>query len=434
VILAANKPLEDLLLELSTKKNHHFDESFAGNMGRASVPCTRKYVRHSTESWLNLRCAVDPVVSMIHDDNASLMVRPEAVHPPHYSVTVLNTAVVQQKVVNNGATGTLTGIIWDDVNSNGIQDKKEIALSDISIMSTDVSTNKNFIASTTTSTTGSWVLNEIKPGNYYVSINLPNNKVFSTGNCQEVFVTVTPGVVTNISMESKNSSSEKQQSNTSVQETPRNSAAIPTLSSATPPDSTMTQETPTGSSSGALSTPSNGSSSMPQGNTGSEKSPTSTTNGSSPTPLTSSTSTTPLGSTTTQETPSSSSSGSLPTPQSSTSTVNTPTGSTNGSSQTPSSTNTSSTPQGSTTNNEFSQTVPKPSWKSSSSPRSIKNPRSSSARNITPSNLPIKPRLPPFTSTSFNNALLPFTPRHHLRFHNYCSSHHLLHGFSVSLS
>jgi hypothetical protein len=85
-------------------------------------------------------------------------------------------------------TGTLTGIIWDDVNSNGIQVKKEIALSDISIMSTDVSTNKNFIASTTTSTTGSWVLNAIKPGNYYMSINLPNNQVLSTCNCQEVLL------------------------------------------------------------------------------------------------------------------------------------------------------------------------------------------------------------------------------------------------------
>jgi hypothetical protein len=40
VILAANKPLADLLLELSTENFRHFDESFAGNMGRASTFAT----------------------------------------------------------------------------------------------------------------------------------------------------------------------------------------------------------------------------------------------------------------------------------------------------------------------------------------------------------------------------------------------------------
>jgi hypothetical protein len=62
------------------------------------------------------------------------------------------------------------------------------------------------------------------------------------------------------------------------------------------------------------------------------------------------------------------------------------------------------------------------------------NPHSSSSRIITRSNLPIKPRLPPFTSTSFHNTLNPFTSHHHLRFLNYCSSYHPLRGCSVSLS
>jgi hypothetical protein len=35
------------------------------------------------ESWLILHCTVELVVSVLHVDKASLMVRPEAVHPLH---------------------------------------------------------------------------------------------------------------------------------------------------------------------------------------------------------------------------------------------------------------------------------------------------------------------------------------------------------------
>jgi hypothetical protein len=104
---------------------------------------------------------------------------------------VVSMNKIESTVTTAITFSTLTGTIWEDLNSNGQQDSGETIYSSITVSL--LSITGETILSTTTDVTGSWTFTNIVQGTYTVKVNLPtgvilNNSVTVTADKEVVVV------------------------------------------------------------------------------------------------------------------------------------------------------------------------------------------------------------------------------------------------------
>ena len=88
------------------------------------------------------------------------------------------------------SNGSITGIVYNDDNENGIQDKDEKGIGGVTV--TLVDENGNTVATTTTNEDGSYTFEEVEPGDYTVVVGAdPNGGDLTTSG--NVNITITPG-------------------------------------------------------------------------------------------------------------------------------------------------------------------------------------------------------------------------------------------------
>jgi uncharacterized repeat protein (TIGR01451 family) len=110
--------------------------------------------------------------------------------PEGYNSTTPNTVSVD--VPDNGSDqadfgdqqpGSLTGVVFDDLNNNGTQDPGEPGISNVTITLYD--TNNNQVSTTTTANDGSYSFTNLIPGSYTVTETDPADYLSTTDNSKE---------------------------------------------------------------------------------------------------------------------------------------------------------------------------------------------------------------------------------------------------------
>lgn len=81
--------------------------------------------------------------------------------------------------VTVAAGGTVGGRVWNDANSNGIQDAAEAGSNLAGVQVQLLDANNNVIATATTASNGTYSFADVVPGQYKVRVVLPTNYVFS---------------------------------------------------------------------------------------------------------------------------------------------------------------------------------------------------------------------------------------------------------------
>jgi hypothetical protein len=101
--------------------------------------------------------------------------------------------VTMNKVVSETDTSTtsttLTGVVWQDTNTNGVQDFGETIFIDIKVTLISTTTGE-VIMTTITDASGSWTFTQVVIGTYIIRLDLPTGFVLVSTETNEETVTV----------------------------------------------------------------------------------------------------------------------------------------------------------------------------------------------------------------------------------------------------
>jgi hypothetical protein len=128
-----------------------------------------------------------------HSINATFGAQPYAL----VATTKQNASANTNNVgIGNSAVGSLSGVIFVDLNRNGLHDTGEPGLAGARVTITQPNTTVSIQA--TTDSNGAYAVNNLAVGNYTVTITLPASYGFTTVGSTTVSVAATGTVVPNI--------------------------------------------------------------------------------------------------------------------------------------------------------------------------------------------------------------------------------------------